>query len=84
MKMDKQNQVSDKILSNFIGETAQKFGIPGVAVGVWVDVREMYACHGVTTVMLLRLITSSWSITSSSRSEEDIQYRSAGRVGLDR
>ena len=42
--------MSHDLLSNFVAETAAKFGIPGVAVGVWVDDREVYACHGVTSI----------------------------------
>src|SRR4030095_13631581 len=37
-------------LSEFVQETATTLGIPGVAVGVWADGREVYACHGVTSV----------------------------------
>ena len=37
-------------LSDFVEATAAKFGIPGVAVGVWADGQEIYACHGVTSV----------------------------------
>jgi CubicO group peptidase (beta-lactamase class C family) len=37
-------------LSEFVAATATRFGIPGVAVGVWADGREVYACHGVTSV----------------------------------
>ena len=37
-------------LSEFVESTATRFGIPGVAVGVWADGREAYACHGVTSV----------------------------------
>jgi CubicO group peptidase (beta-lactamase class C family) len=37
-------------LSEFVAATATRFGIPGVAVGVWADGREAYACHGVTSV----------------------------------
>src|SRR5215211_2007604 len=37
-------------LSEFVEATATRFGIPGVAVGVWADGREAYACHGVTSV----------------------------------
>ncbi len=36
-------------LSEFVGATAAKFGIPGVAVGVRADGQESYACHGVTS-----------------------------------
>jgi CubicO group peptidase (beta-lactamase class C family) len=37
-------------LSEFVEATATEFGIPGVAVGVWADGREIHACHGVTSV----------------------------------
>src|SRR5215207_2871950 len=37
-------------LSDFVEATATKFAIPGVAVGVWADGQEVYACHGVTSV----------------------------------
>ena len=37
-------------LSDFVEATAAQFGIPGVAVGVWADGREAYACPGVTSV----------------------------------
>jgi CubicO group peptidase (beta-lactamase class C family) len=42
--------MSHDTLSDFVEATAAKFGIPGVAVGVWADGREVYACHGVTSV----------------------------------
>jgi CubicO group peptidase (beta-lactamase class C family) len=42
--------MSHDTLSDFVEATATKFGIPGVAVGVWEDGREIYACHGVTSV----------------------------------
>lgn len=42
--------MSPKPLSDFVQATAAEFGIPGVAVGVWVDGRESYACHGVTSL----------------------------------
>lgn len=37
-------------LSDFVEETAAKFRIPGVAVGVWADGKESYVCHGVTSI----------------------------------
>ena len=37
-------------LSDFVDATAAELGIPGVAVGVWVDGREVRACRGVTSV----------------------------------
>ena len=42
--------MSHVTLSDFVEATATKFAIPGVAVGVWVDGQEIYACHGVTSV----------------------------------
>jgi len=42
--------MSHVVLSEFVEATAIKFGIPGVAVGVWADGREVYACHGVTSM----------------------------------
>src|SRR5919199_3897982 len=42
--------MSQDTLFDFVEATATKFGIPGVAVGVWADDREVYACHGVTSV----------------------------------
>ncbi len=37
-------------LSDFVETTATEFGMPGVAVGVWANGQETYACHGVTSV----------------------------------
>ena len=42
--------MSQVTLSDFVEKTAAKFKIPGVAVGVWEDGKESYACHGVTSV----------------------------------
>jgi CubicO group peptidase (beta-lactamase class C family) len=42
--------MSQEALSEFVAATATRFGIPGVAVGVWADGQEAYACHGVTSV----------------------------------
>jgi CubicO group peptidase (beta-lactamase class C family) len=42
--------MSQVTLSEFVEATATKFAIPGVAVGVWADGQEVYACHGVTSV----------------------------------
>ncbi|MFD9522010.1 serine hydrolase domain-containing protein [Streptomyces sp. NPDC059979] len=48
--MTTSTQSTQTALSAFAGATAEEFGIPGVAVAVWVDGREVYACHGVTSV----------------------------------
>ncbi|WKX71268.1 serine hydrolase [Streptomyces sp. XD-27] len=42
--------MSQAELSKFVETTAAELGIPGVAVGVWADGQEIYACHGVTSV----------------------------------
>lgn len=42
--------MSFNALSEFVESTATGFGIPGVAVAVWANGRELYACHGVTSV----------------------------------
>jgi CubicO group peptidase (beta-lactamase class C family) len=39
-----------KMLSDFVREKATELGVPGVAVGVWADGKEHYACHGVTSL----------------------------------
>lgn len=38
------------MLSDFVQSTATRFDIPGVAVGVWSNAQEFFACHGVTSV----------------------------------
>jgi CubicO group peptidase (beta-lactamase class C family) len=40
----------DMALAAFVGTAAEKFAIPGVAVAVWADGTETYACHGVTSL----------------------------------
>lgn len=42
--------MSGDSLSDFVAATASELGVPGVAVGVWADGRETWACHGVTSV----------------------------------
>ncbi len=42
--------MSQQELAEFVEATASRFGVPGVAVGVWAHGREMSACHGVTSV----------------------------------
>ena len=46
----KGNGMSKETLSDFVEATAAKFGIPGVAVGVWADGQEIYASRGVTNI----------------------------------
>jgi CubicO group peptidase (beta-lactamase class C family) len=42
--------MSHEALADFVEAAAARFGIPGVAVGVWANGAEGYACHGVTSV----------------------------------
>ena len=42
--------MSHVTLPDVVEATARKFKIPGVAVGVFADGKEVYACHGVTSV----------------------------------
>jgi CubicO group peptidase (beta-lactamase class C family) len=44
------DRMSPDALSGFVEAAATKLGIPGVAVGVWANGRETFACHGVTSV----------------------------------
>jgi CubicO group peptidase (beta-lactamase class C family) len=80
--------MSQNALSEFVQATATRFGIPGVAVGVWADGREAYACHGVTsvdnplpvdpdTLFLLGSVTKTYTATALLRLVVD------GRVELD-
>jgi CubicO group peptidase (beta-lactamase class C family) len=46
----RETAMSQDTLSEFVEATATKYGIPGVAVGVWADGQEIFACHGVTSV----------------------------------
>src|SRR6266508_5855268 len=75
-------------LSDFVEATTAKFGIPGVAVGVWADGRETYACHGVTsidnplpvdpdTLYVLGSVTKTFTATTLMRLVAE------GRVELD-
>jgi hypothetical protein len=42
--------MSEHALADFVEATASRLGIPGVAVGVWADGQETFACHGATSV----------------------------------
>ncbi|MET7458445.1 serine hydrolase domain-containing protein [Streptomyces sp. NPDC005574] len=75
-------------LSEFVEATATKFGVPGAAVGVWVDEREACGCHGVTsvenplpvdqdTLFVLGSVTKSFTATALMR------LAAEGRVELD-
>src|SRR5512133_3901629 len=75
-------------LSELVEATATKFAIPGVAVGVWADGKEVHACHGVTsvdnplpvdpdTLYLLGSVTKTYTATALMRLVAD------GRVELE-
>src|SRR5512142_3154864 len=83
-----ENRMSQDTLADFVRATATKFGIPGVAVGIWTNGQEMYACDGVTsidnplpvdqdTLYLLASITKTYTATSLMRLVAE------GRVELD-
>ena len=42
--------MSEVTLSEVVRYAAEKFGIPGLSVGVWADGVETYAAHGVTNI----------------------------------
>jgi CubicO group peptidase (beta-lactamase class C family) len=42
--------MSSDALADFVEEKAVELGVPGVAVGVWFDGAETYACRGVTSI----------------------------------
>jgi CubicO group peptidase (beta-lactamase class C family) len=46
----KEKNMSHIMLNDFVETTSKKCNIPGVAVGVWANGQEIYACHGVTSV----------------------------------
>lgn len=65
-------------LAKFVEETVEKFKIPGVAIGVWVDGQEVYACQGVTsmenplpvdkdTLFVLGSVTKTFTATTLMR-----------------
>jgi CubicO group peptidase (beta-lactamase class C family) len=41
---------SEQAVAEFVAATATERGVPGMAVGVWAQGREVHACHGVTSV----------------------------------
>jgi CubicO group peptidase (beta-lactamase class C family) len=80
--------MSRDALSEFVSATATKFAIPGVAVGVWANGRESYACHGVTSIdnplpvdqhTLYRMA----SVTKTYTATALLRLAAAGQVELD-
>lgn len=66
------------VLADFVAATAVKLGVPGVAVGVWAEGRQSYACHGVTsfenplpvdnsTLYVLGSVTKTYTATAIMR-----------------
>ena len=83
-----QETPSPQALSGFAASAAGEFGVPGVAAGVWAQGREVYACHGVTsienplpvdpdTVFVLGSVAKTFTATAVMRLVAD------GRVALD-
>src|SRR5664279_2629822 len=75
-------------LSKFVAATAAQSDLPGVAVGVWANGQEVYACHGVTsidnplpvdqhTLYVLGSVTKTYTATALMRLVAE------GRVELD-
>ena len=80
--------MSPQALAGFVEAAAAKSGIPGVAVGVWADGQEVYACRGVTsvdnplpvdqdTLFVLGSVTKTYTATALMRLVAE------GRVELD-
>jgi len=80
--------MSPEALSGYVEAAAAKFGIPGVAAGVWADGREDYACHGMTsvdnplpvdrdTLYVLGSVTKTYTATALMR------LAAAGQIDLD-
>lgn len=70
--------MSPATLADVVETTAKQFNIPGVAVGVWADGQEHYACHGVTsldnplpidqaTLFLVASVTKTFTATTLMR-----------------
>jgi CubicO group peptidase (beta-lactamase class C family) len=80
--------MSSDALEQFVAAKARQFGVPGVAAGVWAQGREVFACHGVTsidnplpvdkdTLFVIGSVTKTFTATAIMRLVE------AGRVELD-
>ena len=70
--------MSQETLSGFSASASEQFGVPGISAGVWADGREVYACHGVTsienplpvdpdTVFVLGSVTKTFTATAVMR-----------------
>src|SRR5262245_22368235 len=67
--MEGSTEMPDMTLAAFIEAAAEKFAIPGVAVAVWADGFETYACHGVTSLQDPRPVDANtlYSMGSASK-----------------
>src|SRR5689334_20058288 len=88
MTRGKGNRMSHDMIADFVQATATKFGIPGVAVGVWVNGREIYVCHGVTSVDNALLVDRDTlyilgSVTKTYTATALMRLVAEGRVELD-
>jgi CubicO group peptidase (beta-lactamase class C family) len=77
-KKGKKKDMPHITLIDFVETTSKNFNIPGVAVGVWADGKEISACHGVTsvdnslpvdqdTLFLLASVTKNFTATTLMR-----------------
>ena len=80
--------MSQETLSGFAVSASEQSGVPGISAGVWADGREVYACHGVTsienplpvdpdTVFVLGSVTKTFTATAVMRLVAD------GKIALD-
>jgi CubicO group peptidase (beta-lactamase class C family) len=80
--------MSQESLFGFAASATGRFGVPGVAAGVWAGGREVYGCHGVTsienplpmdpdTVFVVGSVTKSFTAAAVMRLVAD------GKVELD-
>ena len=91
-KKRKKKEMPHMKLPDFVEATAREFNIPGVAVGVWADGKEAYACHGVTsidnplpidqdTLFLMASVTKTFTATTLMRlvAEEKVELNAPVR-----
>jgi CubicO group peptidase (beta-lactamase class C family) len=75
---EKEKEMSPITLTDFVETTSKQFNIPGVAVGVWADGKQISACYGVTsidnplpidqdTLFLLASVTKTFTATTLMR-----------------
>jgi CubicO group peptidase (beta-lactamase class C family) len=80
--------MSDMTLVAFVEAAAGKFAIPGVAVAVWADGTQTYACHGVTSLEDPRPVDehtlySVGSISKTFTATAMMRLVAQGKVDLD-